>query len=52
MGSANSGIGKQTNYKGTTDDITTGRIVEGVEIKGTTNDMSTRETTKGAKAGI
>jgi hypothetical protein len=50
MGCANSGIGNQIDYKGTTNDISTRKIIEGVEVGGTTNDISIGEGVEGAKA--
>jgi hypothetical protein len=48
--SANNGTSNQTNCKGTTNDISIKRTIEGAKARGTTYDISTRETTKGAEA--
>jgi hypothetical protein len=41
MGNANRYIGSQTNYRFTTDDISTKEMAEGAKARGTTNDIST-----------
>jgi len=41
MDGVNSYIGNQTNFKSTTNDISTRETIKGVKVKSTTNNIST-----------
>jgi ribosomal protein S30 len=49
---ANSGIGSQTNYRATTNDICIGGTIEGVDARGTIDEISTRKTNEGARQKV